>query len=337
VAPKSGNDVTTRAAALASGITDDEIEHLIRTGVWQRLHHGVYATFSGALTRAQVLHAALLAAGRGSTLSHQTAAEVLGLVDEPASRIHVTIPANRRVHARINGVVVHRSAKLDEARQPLRDPPRTRVEATVFDLVDVARSLDEAVHWMTAACGRRLTTVPRLRAELSARKRIRWRAELRDALRDIDEGCHSILELRYLRDVERAHRLPTGKRQAHHRRSGGNIYDDVHYPAYGLVIELDGRVAHPAENWARDHDRDNLAADRGDSVLHFGWSAVATTPCEVAMRVAAALAKRGWTGHLRRCKQSECMITDDPSVTDRKTVRDHEKGRSETASDATTS
>ena len=43
------------------------------------------------------LWAAVLYAGPGAMLSHQTAAELWGLADKPSSLIHLTIPGDRRV------------------------------------------------------------------------------------------------------------------------------------------------------------------------------------------------------------------------------------------------
>ena len=58
---------------------------------------GVYATFTGPMTRDAQLWAAVLAAGPGAQLSHETAAEINRLTDRPSPFIHVTIPANRRI------------------------------------------------------------------------------------------------------------------------------------------------------------------------------------------------------------------------------------------------
>ena len=69
----------------------------IKSGRWRRIHAGVYATFTGAMTRDAYLWAAVLAAGPGAQLSHQTAAEIHRLTDRPAPDIHVSIPANRRI------------------------------------------------------------------------------------------------------------------------------------------------------------------------------------------------------------------------------------------------
>jgi very-short-patch-repair endonuclease len=298
--------VITYQQALRSGLSADNIQSLLEHGVWQRLHRGIYATFSGPVSRPAMIWAALLAAGPGAVLSHESAAEAAGLLDEPARRIHVTIPAPRHVKAPIEGVVIHRSTRIATSRHPVRQPPQTRVEETVLDLADASRTLDAAVAWLGAACARRRTTPTRIADALAGRKKIRWRRELTAALADIESGAHSPLELRYLRDVERAHDLPGGTRQLRHDRLGGH-YDDVRYDVYGVVAELDGRAAH-AESTFRDLDRDNVAARRGDLVLHYGWDDVGLNPCRVASEVAHVLGRRGWLGRPRRCKRPDCMI-----------------------------
>jgi very-short-patch-repair endonuclease len=297
----------TYREALQRGISPQAIRRHLERGRWRRIHRGIYATFIGPLRRMAVLWAALLAAGPGAVLSHETAAEVIGLSDSASDRLHVTIPADRRV-VRPSGVRVHLSRRLEVARDPGSSLPRTRVDDTVLDLAAAAATLDAAIEWMAVACERRRTTAARLTAAMRLRARVRWRRELEEALDDIAGGCRSLLEIRYLRDVERAHGLPAGKRQARQVRLGGNIYDDVNYVEYGTVVELDGRLAHPASASHRDLCRDNVAAVRGDVVLHFGWSDVSNVPCRVAKQVEALLADRGWTGVATRCRRNDCMI-----------------------------
>ena len=89
--------MVTRQQALDAGMSDGAIVAKIRFGRWQRVHAGVYATFTGPMTRDAQLWAAVLAAGPGAQLSHQTAAEINRLTDRPSPFIHVTIPANRRI------------------------------------------------------------------------------------------------------------------------------------------------------------------------------------------------------------------------------------------------
>lgn len=80
---------------------------------------------------------------------------------------------------------------------------------------------------------------------MSRRPRWRWRAEILGALGTIAEGVHSNLEYRYVRDVERAHGLPTARRQARTTRGSRAQYFDNLYEEHGVAVELDGRAAHP--------------------------------------------------------------------------------------------
>ncbi len=88
--------------------------------------------------------AAVLRAGPAAALSHQTAAELYGLLAVPAPMIHVTVPSGSPV-ARPHGVALHFSGRLDQSRHPVLTPPRTRIEDTVLDLIEASPSLDEAV------------------------------------------------------------------------------------------------------------------------------------------------------------------------------------------------
>lgn len=302
--PTSPGLVTTTEQLLARGFTESFMRVQLSTGRWQRLHYAVIATFSGPIPRAAILRGVVLAAGPNATLSHQTAAELVKLTDAPAPKIHVTIPWGRRI-APISGAIVHLSRRLEIARHSALSPSQTRIEATVFDLADISGSVDSAVGWAVTACGRRLTTPERLSDFLERRGRTRWRREWASALADLSKGIESLLELRYLRDVERAHGLPPGERQVAHTRLGGRIFDDVRYRV-GLVVELDGRVAHSDQTSHRDLQRDNVAAGRGDLVLHFGWDDVTRNPCGVATQVARVLLSRGWAGRPTPCKRPDC-------------------------------
>jgi len=113
--------VVTRHQAFRHGVSRKTVAAKAGSGAWQRLQRGTYATFSGVPPREARLWAAVLRAGPGAVLSHETAAEVHGLVDKPSGRIHITVPAHRRPDrfGEIPGVVIHRSRNV--VSQPL--PP----------------------------------------------------------------------------------------------------------------------------------------------------------------------------------------------------------------------
>ena len=185
-----------------AGLTPQRAKALVRAGRWQRLHYGVYASFTGEPTRQAALWAAVLRAGPQSVLSHETAAELDGLVEKTSKLMHVTIPESRRVRP-IAGFAIHRSGRIFEARHPGLLPPRTMIEETVLDLVEEAASFDDVVSPLARACQRRLT-FPRdvyyrkygVVVELDGRASHADR-RLQDSRRDNAAAAQGIITLRY--------------------------------------------------------------------------------------------------------------------------------------------
>jgi very-short-patch-repair endonuclease len=293
--------VVSRVQAFQAGLTRAGIAWQLHRSRWRQLHRGVYAVFTGEPSREAVLWAAVLRVGPGAVLSHHTAAELAQLTDGPSGLLHVTVPAERRVAA-VPGLVIHRSERTRRGRHPSLLPPRTRVEDTVLDLAGLATSFDDACGWVTRACGRRLTTEERLRTAMAARGRMRWRGQLAELLGAPGGGLHSVLEYRYLRDVERAHRLPRSARQVRVFSGGRVRYRDALYARFLVVVELDGRMAHPGESRWRDIRRDNAAAAEGGVTLRYGWADVTGYPCQTAAEIARVLAQRGWPGAPHPCR-----------------------------------
>ena len=296
----------SRAQAKHAGMTGKQIDTAARSGRWQRLHAGVYAAFTGEPGRVTLLWAAVLRAGPKAVLSHHSAAELQGLAARPAPAIHVMVPAGRQI-APIRGVVLHYSSLVTRERHPALRPPQTRVEETVLDLAGGAASLDEALGWIFRACGSRRTTAERIASALARRARMRWRTELAAALGLGADGVHSLLEFRYVNRVERPHELPVATRQVRVTRAGRHQYQDVTYQAYGVVVELDGQVAHPVELRWRDIRRDNANTVEDQRTLRYGWADVTEEPCRVAAEVGSVLFRRGWDGRLRRCGPA-CLL-----------------------------
>jgi hypothetical protein len=293
--------VVSRPQAIGAGLSPDMIKFRVSSGRWQQLHLGVYATFSGIPGRGARLWAALLAAGTGAALSYQTAAELHGLADKPATLIHVSVPRQRHLVA-AEGVCLHRSARVADAIQGGSYPPRTTVEETVLDLTQAARSFDDMCGWVTRAIARELTDEASLHTAMKERQRLRWRADLQEIIVAAAGGDHSVLEFRYHRDVERAHGLPESVRQVPFTTPDGRRgRRDRSYEPYGVVIELDGRLAHSPENQWKDKTRDNAAAAAGQQTLRYGWANVTQHACATAAQVAEVLRRHGWDGRSRAC------------------------------------
>jgi hypothetical protein len=304
--------IIDRSQAKQVGFSDRQIWHRLRSGRWQHVHEGVYATFTGPLPREARLWAALRRAGHEAMLSHETAAEVHGLIDVPASKtIHITVPPRRRPVQRgsIRGVVIHRSAQSRPQLPIAWKLPRTQVEDTVLDLTDAAPTFQVAYGWVSRAVSRRFTTTSMLRAALAIRHRARYRSELAVALGESDDGIHSGLELRYARDVERAHGLPLAQRQARREIAGKVHYRDNWYADYRVCVELDGPSFHRDEQVWKDKRRDNLnLAEDGAETFRFGPVEVTELACESAAMVAGTLRRNGWKGAPHSCRRLSCTV-----------------------------
>ena len=293
--------VISRSQAVRGGLSPGMIKFRVSSGRWRQIHPGIYATFTGVPSRGARLWAAVLWAGPGASLSHETAAELHRLTDQLAEVIHLTVPVQRRVVA-VSGVVIHRSARALEAVEGYTNPPRTKVEETVLDLTQNARTFDDVCGWVTRAFARDLTDETRLRKAMSVRTKLRWRSDLHELIVAANGGDHSVLEFRYHRDVERSHGLPKPGRQVPFTGPGGRRgRRDRVYQEYGVVVELDGRLAHPAEHQWRDKTRDNAAAVGGQQTLRYGWTQVRWEACATAAEVAKVLRRHGWDGWPRPC------------------------------------
>jgi hypothetical protein len=236
--------VFTRVQARTDGITMSAIRAQLDAHRWRRHGAGVLVAHNGELDTEAITCAALLACGSGALLSHDSAAFAQGLLDEPPSRVHVTVPERRKVAPRASVVVHRRRGQLRTAAG--RRPPQVSVEDTIIDRSDAASTPDRVIALVAAAMSKRLTTPGLLAAALARRPRARWRELLQNMVADSD-GVESVLEWRYRRDVERRHHLPIGARQQIAVGSGVRERRDVVYEEWGLVVELDGRLGQVGE------------------------------------------------------------------------------------------
>lgn len=304
------DSVLARSQALDLGLGAELLKKRVRGGKWQRLRRGVYATHTGQPTREAELRAALFRAGPGAILSHQTAAERLGLLPQPSSLIHISVPKGRNPsrHGKIPGVVIHRSDAIVSTRYPGGTLPCTRIEDTVLDLVRISASFDAKYDWICRAIGGRLTTAERILAALAGRGRFPGRHETELMLGYAAEGILSWLERRWAEGVERRHGLPAARRQVKVGQGTGNRYLDNLYEEYKVCVELDGRAAHPEEE--RRHDE---ARDRWNLAHHQIVTMRYRVPnlrdqahqCETAAEIAAVLSDHG-PAVARPCQDPRC-------------------------------
>lgn len=306
--------IMTTVQLRAGGVSLKAIRHQVESGAWLRVFRNVIAVTNGPLTWEMKLRAALLYGGRGALISHDTAAFEWGMSRKSDGPIHVTVPRgcsaiNQPAVLRANqarptsvhnleihpGVSMHRSLAIEHIGVDF-DPPRTSKPDTAMDLAVAAETAKEATVLFVDALSAGGVSVSTMRKKIELRRPRRYRRALLDALVMLADGIQSVLEYRYAMDVESAHGLPRGTRQAPVHVGGRTLFEDVEYGAGLLTIRLDGQQFHSARQVRfRDRARDNAAEVDGRARLSYGWDEVAHDPCGVYREVRDVLIREGWS------------------------------------------
>ncbi|QGN32925.1 hypothetical protein [Microlunatus sp. Gsoil 973] len=297
------DDVVSRTQATESGFGRYAQQRMVQLSTWQRLAPGIFLTNNAVPSWDALAWAGVLYAGDGARLGGLAAAYGHQLVDVPPPRIDILHPHGSRLKSW--GILCFHQERCGvRPAATVGSPPRTPIDDTVLDLIgtDLGRAAGKgAVHWLTAAVQRRLTTPERLLDALNRRGRITGRREMINLLTDVADGVQSPLEYRYRKDVEAAHGLPRGRRQASGRSGRQRLWRDVYYEEFRVLVELDGTIGHVGEGRFRDYRRDNAALVDGDATLRYGWHDVRSESCQVARQVALMLHRGGWEGRPNRC------------------------------------
>lgn len=296
--------LVTRAQAVAGGISIESVRWALASGRWLVLHPGVYLTTPGRDDWEVRTVAILLSVGGRVALAGPSARFAWGLERREPETARLIIPASRRAPVR-GGLAVTRTRHFDERVHRTAWPHRTTVEHSVLD-VERHEPADRMLALVSRACQQGLTSESRLAEALASRAGHPHGALLLECLADVGSGAESAAEIRYIRDVERAHGLPAATRQAvlGHSRRCDNLYENQQ-----LVLEVDGRLGH--EGWSgrvRDGIRDRAAAREGRLTVRGYWTDVACTPCAFADEVGSLLQLRGWRGSPLPCRRRDCHL-----------------------------
>lgn len=291
--------VISRRQVLEAGGSDFDIARMLRRRELTDVHRGVYVSHSGQLTLRQRHWAAVLAYWP-AVLAHASA-----LPDPPTTVLHIAVGPGRNLRP-LPRIVLHRMPDFELRAELDRSPPMIRLEHALIDVVGgELRHKDVAAAFAVLArvCATRRTTPQRILQVLATRQRVCGRRTLEAMLADLRDGACSVLERGYLHRVERAHGLPKGERQNRSTATGRLTFQDVHYRAQRVVVELDGRVFHDAP---RDRDRDALRdlaeLSRSDVVTsRVTYGLVFDDACRTAVLIGDLLRRRGWPGLVRTC------------------------------------
>ncbi len=258
----------THAQLVACGLSPNAIARRAASKRLHRLHRGVYAVGYRSVANHLRWQAAVLATGERAALSHRSAAELWELLRPLGSTVHVTLPG-RAGRTRRPGIRIHRPRAFDDSLVTTVNGIRvTTVERTI---VDLRRSVPESV-----------------------RRRAIRQADYLGVLGDsmATDRTRSELERTFLR-ICRRHGIPPPEVNV----PIGRFTVDFLWRSQGLVIEVDGYVAHRGRQAFRDdRDRDLELARRGLTVHRIADTRINDDPTGVANLVKDFLTRLGRVG-----------------------------------------
>ena len=284
----------THAQLRALGLPPSSINDALRWARLHRVHHGVHSLVpAGVRPPLAAEHAALLACGPHSAISHESAALVHGLrLPEPprGGELHVTVAgATGRGRSR-PGLRVHRTVELH--RSELARIGGLRLTSLPRTVIDLAPGLGgRAIEHVVDQALRR-TTRSKLAAALARHPRRPGAASVRAVL-DPDRPSSDTWSRteRRLRELLRRAGLPAPESNV----PIGRLVPDMLWRGQQVVVEYDSDLYHFGPAGRRNTwERHNHLQAQGYSVIHVTWNDLRHHREAVLVRIAAALVRAGW-------------------------------------------
>jgi len=286
--------VVTRAQALEAGLTERQIDRRVASGLWLRVHRGVYRHAVVSSTwHSELLSACMATEGLAS---HRAAAYLHGIDGFRAAYREMVLAHGR--WRELPGIRLHQTTQIDRAASTTRHGiPCTGLARTLLDLGAVvsSRRLEGA---LDCALREKRLEITDLYAVLVAHAR-RGRdgcaafrelleargGEQRVPLSDWSRMVASLLVDRGLAPPVLEHRILDT-----HGRFLGQC--DLAYPDERVAIELDSIRWHlNREAFERDRRRWNRFVTAGWTALAFSWADFVDRPHQLVSDVATALTR----------------------------------------------
>lgn len=281
----------TRFEARNLGASDAFIRHMVASGEWVPVHHGVFRDVRIPRTYYQDVRAAVLATRGVGQVSHQSAAWLLRLWNNEPDAVALSIPRTTGRGLRLHGVTIHRSSDLHLSKSTMvRGLPATNALRTIVDLSNELAPKDLGPI-VDTALRTRMVTVAGLHAELDrlGRHGRPGVGQLRRHLTDrgfVGEPAASALEARMRRLINAAG-VPTPRVELH-AGQGGEYRLDFAWVEIRFAVEVDGYVWHSSpEQVQHDIQRRNALQDQGWTLRIYTWHDVTQEPARVIHEIHA--------------------------------------------------
>jgi very-short-patch-repair endonuclease len=275
-------------------VTRWEIRGQVRGGRWQLIGDQSVALHNAELSPTGEHWAAVFQGGPRACLDGGSALIAAGLERFEIDRVRVSVPRGARV--RRNQRFDIRQTRRWSADDILHTGiPRTRVPTAAVRAALWARTDREATFVLTLVVQQRLTTPEALGVELLRVRRDKRRLLLHEVVNDLLGGAQSLGEIDIGRELRRRG-LPPPARQVLRRDRRNRYYLDLYWPAWKLVVEIDGIHHTWAAHVVGDALRQNALMLDGDTVLRLPLLGLRLEPDAFLDQVESALRAAGWSG-----------------------------------------
>ncbi len=280
-----------RPTLVALGLSHDYGARQVDTGRWQRVHRGVYCSYTGPLTLLSRCEAALRAVGHDAILDGAAALQVNKVPGYAVGKGPIEVVVSHGVVRRkVAGVRIRQTTALTERSWWTRENmPVLRPEWAV---VAVARRMPARARGaITSAVQTGHVLAAQVFAVLLATGSFRGRPRLMTITRDIG-GSRSELEALFIELCKRAG-VSLPEQNYPLTLEGRRAWLDACWPALGLAVEIDGKAYHVlSEDWESDLTRQNDIVLAGWRVLRFSAAALRDQPETVIATLRTALGLR---------------------------------------------
>lgn len=275
----------TREDVLDLGGSMDVIRARLESGVWERVHAGVYQVDRRPLDWESKLLAAVLAGGPGARVSHRAALMLWQMEGISSAPVEITMPFGNLAYPQY--VIVHRSRrptpKMERHGIPVSGPERALLEGCRYlgPLV-IGKALDSAIR-------RGLTNTDRIWLMLANEggRGVKGSMVMKRVLKEraYDAATDSGAEFELLYHMQRAG-LPKPDLGFELHTSSGRRKGDLVWPGRGKGVEVDGVDAHSsADKLDDDLVRQNGIMDLGLDIRRFSARRIRREPEKVVAEI----------------------------------------------------
>jgi hypothetical protein len=286
------DEVVSRGQLVKARVPRWYVRREVKARRWCRRGRHTLTLHCGPLSTDARRWIAVLETSPRAALDGVTALQAAGVERLSDSGIEVVVPQGARPLRR-KGVVVRESRLFREEDVASVGIRRMVPAAATASAARWAKSDRQAKLFVLMCVQQKLAPVEAVRAALERLPRSRRRAMLLEVVAAAAGGVHSLGELDVAEDLRRRG-LPEPDRQALRRRDSGTQYLDCDFPAYEMVLEIDGAGhAEPSQRLS-DLLRDITEVAGGRFVIRLPLEIYYLDREAVLDRLEAVFAARGW-------------------------------------------